>query len=265
MPRTTTLLMIAASAFTLAVPGGTAMAQTEHGTSKPTIVGGTDADQTYSYMVSLQSSSGGHFCGGSLIRPDWVVTAAHCLRADNTVGMQLRIGSIRTDSGGVIARPKRFESHKEADLAVIQLTAPVSLQPVAIAATAAPGTPIRIMGWGCTVDPGCDQPDILQQLDTTILPASVCGDMVSWSSLCVGTPDRGQGACLFDSGGPAVRGTTGSFELVGATHGGSHPCGKNPSIYTDVTQYKSWIEQQTGKTGSAGSGGPANSELELGR
>ena len=42
------------------------------------IIGGTEAkERRYSYTVSLQDKYG-HFCGGSLIAKDVVLTAAHC-------------------------------------------------------------------------------------------------------------------------------------------------------------------------------------------
>ena len=248
-------LLITAVSLTMLAPAATASAQ-----PTPMIVGGGNATETYSFMAAL-SSTDGWGCGASLIRPTWIVTAKHCVTLDNgdasTPGsLSFRIGSLSQDSGGSTAQAKRVIRYgtDDADVALVELTAPVAQKPIDIAASAPVGTATRIIGWGCQTD-ACDGPQnpVLQQLDTSILADSTCGGGQFY--LCINNPDGWRGACYGDSGGPAVIKNGSAWALVGATSGGSGKCGENPSFYVDLPNVRSWIESYAGPNGGGGSGG----------
>ena len=246
------LLITAVAAATLA-SAGTASAQ-----PSPTIVGGVNATETYSFMAAL-SSTDGWGCGASLIRPTWIITAKHCVTLDNgdpsaPGSLSFRIGSLYQDSGGSVAQGKQVIRYAtdDADVALVELTAPVAQQPIDIAAAAPVGAATRIIGWGCQTD-ACDgqQNPVLQQLDTSILDDSTCGGGQYY--LCVNNPDGWRGACYGDSGGPAVVKNGSAWALVGATSGGSGKCGENPSYYVDLPNVRSWIESYAGPNGGSSS------------
>ncbi|HWO67801.1 MAG TPA: trypsin-like serine protease, partial [Umezawaea sp.] len=98
----------------------------------PMIVGGGNATQVYSFMVSLQSTSGGHFCGGSLIKANWVVTAKHCVQGRTPASTRARIGTTNRTSGGTLASASRIVVHPSADLALVQLSTSVTQAPAKI-------------------------------------------------------------------------------------------------------------------------------------
>ena len=254
-------LLITAVSLTMLAPAATASAQ-----PTPMIVGGGNATETYTFMAAL-SSTDGWGCGASLIRPTWIITAKHCVTLDNgdasTPGsLSFRIGSLDQDSGGSTAQAKRVIRYgtDDADVALVELTAPVAQKPIDIAASAPVGTATRIIGWGCQTD-ACDGPQnpVLQQLDTSILADSACGGGQFY--LCINNPDGWRGACYGDSGGPAVIKNGSAWVLVGATSGGSGKCGENPSFYVNLPNVRSWIESYAGPNGGGGGGGGVNLAL----
>lgn len=222
---------------------------------KPFIVGGHDATEEYSWIVSLQEG-GKHFCGGSLISADWVLTAAHCVEGASPESVGLRIGSTDRTQGGEEAQASEIIIHPEYngthDIALIKLSAPASSAPIKLGTAAEVGTTSRILGWGQTTpEPGGDEgSDTLQELDVTVVDPEGCagGDIDGTIELCTENPNGDSGACYGDSGGPQIAKENEEWVLIGDTSrsGGSSTCAKEPSIYTNTVAHTDWVNETTG-------------------
>ncbi|MFD7449578.1 S1 family peptidase [Kitasatospora sp. NPDC059827] len=241
----------AAAALVLAAPAAGASATPLP--SRP-IIGGAAASQGYTFIVSLQQN-GQHICGASLISPTWAVTAAHCVAGGTADQFTVRVGSNDRTSGGEVASLAKVVSHPNYstnnDIALLQLSAPVQATPIAIADGAPSGTAIKLLGWGQeNPQPGADGgPDQLKELDTSLLPSGCAEGFDPSSELCVNNPQgpdgSNQGACYGDSGGPAIAQVNGEWRLLGATSragGSSSTCAVDPSIYTNVTAFKDFVQ-----------------------
>ncbi|MGW0516360.1 S1 family peptidase [Crossiella sp. NPDC003009] len=226
------------------------------------ITNGDNARVPTPWMVSLQSA-GEHECGGTLVAPQWVLTAFHCV-AENGGGDLLRIGGRDRLRGGVVAKPVEVVKHPSAkfdpatgfsgvDLALVRLDRPVSLPPMRLTGDSpGAGTRLDLFGWGltCSDNPDCTYPDRLQQIALPVAPDAECfRGKDNPKALCLPAKD-GKGACSGDSGGPALVRTSRVWRLAGVTSGGGpkdaskpYQCGSpnHFSAYTDVAPEVAWI------------------------
>lgn len=128
------------------------------------IVGGIELDITeVPYQASLQYY-GKHFCGGSIINNEWILTAAHCTEDEQAESLSVRVGSSTHAIGGTVVDVDRFEQHKQYDestidydYSLLKLSKPLKfsagVQAIELPGPAdkvSDGTLCLVTGWGHT-------------------------------------------------------------------------------------------------------------------
>ncbi|XP_076675719.1 chymotrypsin-1-like [Andrena cerasifolii] len=231
------------------------LAVVAHGLPGPQIVGGKDAPLgKFKYQVSLRKN-GRHFCGGSILGPRHVLTAAHCVAGVSNPGtVTVHAGTNKLDSDGDAYQAEKIVSHPKYnsfliinDVALIRVNKNIvmsaNVQPITLASgsNAYEGSPCILSGWG-TTKAGGTLPNILQYINLVIETKTKC-KQTHWnvrdSHICTFTK-YGEGACNGDSGGPLVVNDV----QVGIVSFGI-PCGVGkPDVYTRVSSFASWIKEQ---------------------
>ncbi|KAG5269659.1 hypothetical protein AALO_G00204500 [Alosa alosa] len=232
------------------------------------IIGGSVAKEgQWPWQVSLHFK-GTHVCGGTLISPDFVVTAAHCFPSSNpsyTEAVNWRV------YGGVVSQTKlpapflvkkiiAHESYSQLtndyDIALLKLTAPVDFnnvfQPACLPAydqSFSPGDKCWTSGFGTTEEGAASSSPDLMEVTVDIIDPRVCnssrvyGGRVSRNMICAGDLEGGRDSCQGDSGGPLVcPSQDGRWYLVGVTSWGAG-CGRRnkPGVYGSVSSMLPWI------------------------
>uniref|UniRef100_G3WQC2 Transmembrane serine protease 3 n=1 Tax=Sarcophilus harrisii TaxID=9305 RepID=G3WQC2_SARHA len=232
----------------------------------PRIVGGNMSSlMQWPWQVSLQFQ-GYHLCGGSLITPVWIVTAAHCV-------YDLYMPSSWTIQVGLVTlidtpapsysvdkiiyhskyKPKRLGN----DIALMKLAIPLTfddmIQPICLPNSEEDfpdGKMCWTSGWGATEEGG-DASPVLNHAAVPLISNKVCnhkdvyGGIIAPSMLCAGYLKGGVDSCQGDSGGPLVCEEMKIWKLVGATSFGIGCADVNkPGVYTRITSFLDWIHEQ---------------------
>ena len=233
---------------------------------EPRIVGGGPATVgEYPYFVSVQTATGSHFCGGSLVSATRVLTAAHCVEGKLPAGLRVVIGrtALFEASQGIIRSISAINIHPSwssvtfrHDVAILTLASPVTnadntnaaiewlrLADPAESSLFEPDDPATVIGHGATSEGGLGSSTLLEvsvpvQSDATMSSPSVYGSSFDGPTMIGAGPlSGGQDSCQGDSGGPLLVPVDGVDIQIGDVSWGDGCARRDrPGIYGEVWQ-----------------------------
>jgi secreted trypsin-like serine protease len=213
-----------AAAAVVAAPSAAVAADVE-----PYIIGGSTVSSAP--WAAAVFSNGSFTCSGTIIAPNWVLTARHCVSGS----MSVRVGSVYRSSGGVTRSVSA--TYGRYDLALMRLSSSVSTTYVTLASSDPPvGSTNSIYGWGMTCYSGCSASSQLKTASVRVTSTNVTdayGGRAIRSTAINGNAWRG------DSGGPEFY--NGAQVGVASTANGV-----NIQNYGSVAFNRAWIRSTAG-------------------
>ncbi|XP_033487896.1 transmembrane protease serine 2 [Epinephelus lanceolatus] len=223
------------------------------------------------WQVSLQVA-GFHRCGGAIISPYWIVTAAHCVaRTSSPADWAVYAGIV--DPLGTLFNPAYSVSHiiahegfnsvtRRNDIALMRLSKPLDITASSnIGPVCLPNVDVNISvpqkgwitGFNRTINGDSGSPHLMEAqvslIDTADCNSSIAyNGRISQDMLCARGTEAVADMCHADSGGPLVSLKDGVWWLVGDSIWGGHCTEQNkPGVYGNITYFLDWIYRQMRK------------------
>ena len=222
------------------------------------IIGGKNVDTNEFPFFARVDNNHQIWCAGTLVAPEWILTAAHCEAPLESISVILNAtapgrsatGHIEVSVISRIVHPEYLKPSYKYDAALLKLERPIdNVKPVQLMddiTLPRTGDWVTAIGLGATsIDP-LEMAEHLQKVDVSIMDPQDCQQIYRSNKIpedimiCAMIDGGGKDACVGDSGGPLLDKISG--KQVGVTSFG-YKCATatHPGVYSRVTGFKQWI------------------------